>query len=576
MEAPPMYAGGTSTSKAAGRDMRRELEEWRSQKRGATTPTRHLLSPSCFRNNENMSPSNWMMPRQVFADGTPGGKTPLDSSSRTPVKRRKVPLEAGGVQHNAAQANAVSPLMEICQNNGMLTMSGRRGRASPRAGFSPLCGSPSGAAAAVSPPWGAVAARAAGGNAVSPRVCSPRATPAREMEVPATSAAAVVSFLSLWEEKTQAFRAPPPSPATPFQAVHGRPSALEPLGLRVCTRDASAAIGHCLAAAVAAEFQDGAPAGDRGCAASGSPPSPCVFVIATPAQPHAVHAGEVIAPQRPVAPTGSDAATPERRRLELTHLEETELEDFLPAADSSQALQLSSMDPAETGWEMEVQKDSSELDLLIEQGLRELPECPPHEHAEAAAQSPAPLLQDMSLITLSDLEKSNYQAQLSRLDESEASLQSPAQQRNFAEELATWRASIEEHALVWTNPTILDMEDHLSRAHDIEAFWFFEARDRANMAVQSELLPEPCRPIPEYPTDWPQWKIDSFNTREAVRTARADPARRDSQQRPPTVAAVPAFRGPKKSPRGPLPPRHARADAKARSQRCSSAAHTRL
>merc|ERR550525_265061 len=84
------------------------------------------------------------------------------------------------------------------------------------------------------------------------------------------------------------------------------------------------------------------------------------------------------------------------------------------------------------------------------------------------------------------------------------------------------RRRIERHEIVWPQPTALDMEDHLSRAHDMIIFWFFEARDRI-----SSSLPEPQQPseildvIQEYPSYWPQWRIDSFDLREAARAARA-------------------------------------------------------
>lgn len=74
---------------------------------------------------------------------------------------------------------------------------------------------------------------------------------------------------------------------------------------------------------------------------------------------------------------------------------------------------------------------------------------------------------------------------------------------------------IKRHFIKWPAQTALDMEDHLSRAHDIYVFWFFESRDRTSM-VLSDFKPKDKHldVISEFPPDWPQWKIDSMKMRE--------------------------------------------------------------
>lgn len=57
----------------------------------------------------------------------------------------------------------------------------------------------------------------------------------------------------------------------------------------------------------------------------------------------------------------------------------------------------------------------------------------------------------------------------------------------------------------------------MSRAFDIETFWFFEGRDRIGILGRDF---EPLAGIPEYPQDWPQWKRDSFDLRMAARAGR--------------------------------------------------------
>lgn len=84
------------------------------------------------------------------------------------------------------------------------------------------------------------------------------------------------------------------------------------------------------------------------------------------------------------------------------------------------------------------------------------------------------------------------------------------------------RGRILRHHISWPAQTALDMEDHLSRAHDITVFWFFEWRDRAFAALPEHWQPSGALDcIHEYPLDWPQWRIDSFQLRETARSARA-------------------------------------------------------
>jgi len=88
--------------------------------------------------------------------------------------------------------------------------------------------------------------------------------------------------------------------------------------------------------------------------------------------------------------------------------------------------------------------------------------------------------------------------------------------------LVRLRRKLRRHEISWPQPTSLGTEDHLSRAFDIRLFWFFEARDRMAMLVPevAEREFEPLEGVSEYPPDWPQWKVDSFNLREAARSAR--------------------------------------------------------
>eukprot|EP00405_Crypthecodinium_cohnii_P023690 CAMPEP_0206488018 /NCGR_PEP_ID=MMETSP0324_2-20121206/42091_1 /ASSEMBLY_ACC=CAM_ASM_000836 /TAXON_ID=2866 /ORGANISM="Crypthecodinium cohnii, Strain Seligo" /LENGTH=758 /DNA_ID=CAMNT_0053966819 /DNA_START=245 /DNA_END=2522 /DNA_ORIENTATION=- len=84
------------------------------------------------------------------------------------------------------------------------------------------------------------------------------------------------------------------------------------------------------------------------------------------------------------------------------------------------------------------------------------------------------------------------------------------------------RRQLLNHEVSWPQLTPLGVEDHLSRAYDLSMFWFFESRDRVAC-----LLPDyadrpflPLEEIAEYPSEWPAWKIRSFEMRNAIRAGR--------------------------------------------------------
>merc|ERR1711879_928637 len=88
---------------------------------------------------------------------------------------------------------------------------------------------------------------------------------------------------------------------------------------------------------------------------------------------------------------------------------------------------------------------------------------------------------------------------------------------------------LRRHKTHWPPRTVLDMEDHLCRAPDLEVFWFFEMRDRANNSLAEPIAETgPCGTVHEYPPDWPQWRIESFELREAARAGRAEARHRSS------------------------------------------------
>lgn len=103
-------------------------------------------------------------------------------------------------------------------------------------------------------------------------------------------------------------------------------------------------------------------------------------------------------------------------------------------------------------------------------------------------------------------------------EENDVDLEEQIRQRTTA-----LRELLSRHKVTWPCPTTLGTEDHLSRAFDIQIFWFFEKRDRMNNLVpeiqERQLGTMPA--ILEYPADWPQWRIDSFELRQKVRAGRA-------------------------------------------------------
>jgi len=102
---------------------------------------------------------------------------------------------------------------------------------------------------------------------------------------------------------------------------------------------------------------------------------------------------------------------------------------------------------------------------------------------------------------------------------------------------------LRRHVIQWGDPVPLTEEDLLSRAHDIETFWFFETRERI-LNKLPEFAENPAPPlecIAEYPPDWPQWRIDSFDLREAARAARSNSLTPKSRRTPPTPVLLGAF-----------------------------------
>lgn len=120
-------------------------------------------------------------------------------------------------------------------------------------------------------------------------------------------------------------------------------------------------------------------------------------------------------------------------------------------------------------------------------------------------------------------------------------LQDVCRVREEAQELrpdsdSPFRLAVLNHEVVWPYQTALDMEDYLCRAHDLEVFWFFEARWRAHERTADELMPSmPFETIEEYPPNWPQWQIESVRSRSAMRARR----RSTSQNRGKDTEAAP-------------------------------------
>mmetsp|Transcript_80728 Transcript_80728/g.159966 ORF Transcript_80728/g.159966 Transcript_80728/m.159966 type:complete len:455 (-) Transcript_80728:99-1463(-) len=102
---------------------------------------------------------------------------------------------------------------------------------------------------------------------------------------------------------------------------------------------------------------------------------------------------------------------------------------------------------------------------------------------------------------------------------------------------------LRRHVIQWGDPVPLTEEDLLSRAHDIYTFWFFETRERILNKLPEfvENPPPPLECIAEYPPDWPQWKIDSFDLREAARAARSTSLTPKARRTPPTPVLLGRF-----------------------------------
>lgn len=77
-----------------------------------------------------------------------------------------------------------------------------------------------------------------------------------------------------------------------------------------------------------------------------------------------------------------------------------------------------------------------------------------------------------------------------------------------------WRQRVHRHTITWPAQTALDMDDHLSRAHDIYDFWFFELRDRVSHALPNFRSTKVPERIQEFPASWPKWRIDSARLRD--------------------------------------------------------------
>lgn len=70
--------------------------------------------------------------------------------------------------------------------------------------------------------------------------------------------------------------------------------------------------------------------------------------------------------------------------------------------------------------------------------------------------------------------------------------------RQQSQEQRAWKHRVRRHRSSWPVRTALEMEDHLSRAHDIFNFWFFEMRDRLHSTLRGfQTMEKALQPIPE-------------------------------------------------------------------------------
>jgi len=102
---------------------------------------------------------------------------------------------------------------------------------------------------------------------------------------------------------------------------------------------------------------------------------------------------------------------------------------------------------------------------------------------------------------------------------------------------------LRRHVIQWGEPVPLTEEDLLRRAQDISTCMFFETRDRIrnNLPEFADNPTSPLACIAEYPPDWPQWRIDSFDLREAARAARSNSLTPKSCRTRPTPVLLGAF-----------------------------------
>lgn len=129
--------------------------------------------------------------------------------------------------------------------------------------------------------------------------------------------------------------------------------------------------------------------------------------------------------------------------------------------------------------------------------------------ASPAAESPVPLALEGALEDaaedgeMEDQDRDEVDSVASEADEHEDFLQ-----------------KVRLHFPLWPPQTILDMEDYLSRSHDIAMFWFFEARDRASTRTANRENHGDLESVPEYPPSWSQWQIDAARSKAATLRAR--------------------------------------------------------
>jgi len=88
------------------------------------------------------------------------------------------------------------------------------------------------------------------------------------------------------------------------------------------------------------------------------------------------------------------------------------------------------------------------------------------------------------------------------------------------DEVDIFHRAVARHTMCWTEEPVPEIttEDLLSRAPDLDTFWFFERRER--MAFLEVQDPEPLETVDEYPLEWSQWRIDSFEQRQAMKRDR--------------------------------------------------------